>query len=184
MQLIYFLILFVTASAANAITIDFEEPGLPAVFENQSFVSKGFVFDSELGAFGVQASGGTTNAGNMVLLVSPAETISISAESGSVFSLSSLELASLEKVVSFTGYLSGGGTVQVDLLAGANLEAFSFDDSWSNLQSLEFSTSDLQGTGLGIKLDSINVSTVPIPAAVWLFGSALAGLGWFRRKTA
>jgi hypothetical protein len=27
-------------------------------------------------------------------------------------------------------------------------------------------------------------SVVPIPAAVWLFGSALAGLGWFRRKTA
>jgi hypothetical protein len=26
------------------------------------------------------------------------------------------------------------------------------------------------------------VSTVPIPAAVWLFGSALAGLGWMRRK--
>jgi hypothetical protein len=27
-------------------------------------------------------------------------------------------------------------------------------------------------------------SVVPIPAAVWLFGSALAGLGWLRRKTA
>jgi hypothetical protein len=26
------------------------------------------------------------------------------------------------------------------------------------------------------------VSAVPIPAAVWLFGSALAGLGWFRRR--
>jgi hypothetical protein len=26
------------------------------------------------------------------------------------------------------------------------------------------------------------VSSVPIPAAVWLFGSALAGLGWLRRK--
>jgi len=25
-------------------------------------------------------------------------------------------------------------------------------------------------------------TTVPVPAAVWLFGSALAGLGWFRRK--
>jgi hypothetical protein len=23
-----------------------------------------------------------------------------------------------------------------------------------------------------------------VPTAVWLFGSALAGLGWFRRKTA
>jgi hypothetical protein len=28
------------------------------------------------------------------------------------------------------------------------------------------------------------ITAVPIPAAVWLFGSALAGLGWFRRKTA
>jgi hypothetical protein len=26
------------------------------------------------------------------------------------------------------------------------------------------------------------VAAVPIPAAVWLFGSALAGLGWMRRK--
>ena len=26
------------------------------------------------------------------------------------------------------------------------------------------------------------VSAVPVPAAVWLFGSALAGLGWMRRK--
>jgi hypothetical protein len=28
------------------------------------------------------------------------------------------------------------------------------------------------------------VSEVPIPAAVWLFGSALAGLGWIKRKQA
>jgi hypothetical protein len=28
------------------------------------------------------------------------------------------------------------------------------------------------------------ITAVPVPAAVWLFGSALAGLGWFRRKTA
>jgi hypothetical protein len=27
-----------------------------------------------------------------------------------------------------------------------------------------------------------SVSAVPIPAAAWLFGSALAGLGWLRRK--
>jgi hypothetical protein len=31
---------------------------------------------------------------------------------------------------------------------------------------------------------SMTASAVPIPAAVWFFGSALAGLGWFRRKTA
>ena len=27
-----------------------------------------------------------------------------------------------------------------------------------------------------------SVSTVPVPAAVWLFGSALGGLGWMRRR--
>lgn len=31
---------------------------------------------------------------------------------------------------------------------------------------------------------TVTVSAVPVPAAVWLFGSALAGLGWMRRKQA
>jgi hypothetical protein len=30
----------------------------------------------------------------------------------------------------------------------------------------------------------LELTLVPIPAAVWLFGSALAGLGWIRRKQA
>jgi len=37
----------------------------------------------------------------------------------------------------------------------------------------------------GIAIDDVRVtltSAMPIPAAVWLFGSALAGLGWMRRK--
>jgi hypothetical protein len=32
--------------------------------------------------------------------------------------------------------------------------------------------------------DNIQINVVPIPAAVWLFASALAGLGWIRRKQA
>lgn len=31
-------------------------------------------------------------------------------------------------------------------------------------------------------ISSGQISAVPVPAAVWLFGSALAGLGWLRRK--
>jgi hypothetical protein len=27
-----------------------------------------------------------------------------------------------------------------------------------------------------------SITAVPIPTAVWLFGSAMAGLGWMRRK--
>ena len=37
---------------------------------------------------------------------------------------------------------------------------------------------------LGRNVVSGSVSAVPVPAAVWLFGSALAGLGWLRRKQA
>jgi hypothetical protein len=32
------------------------------------------------------------------------------------------------------------------------------------------------------KIESVTFSPVPIPAAVWLFGSALGLLGWMRRK--
>jgi len=50
-------------------------------------------------------------------------------------------------------------------------------------------THQYTGPGTITSLDVINpneirffVTTVPIPAAVWLFGSALAGLGWMRKK--
>jgi hypothetical protein len=35
-----------------------------------------------------------------------------------------------------------------------------------------------------VRSGDIGASIVPIPAAVWLFGSALAGLGWLRRRQA
>lgn len=39
---------------------------------------------------------------------------------------------------------------------------------------------DISVSNIGTYL--VRSSVVPIPAAVWLFGSALAGLGWMRRK--
>ena len=38
--------------------------------------------------------------------------------------------------------------------------------------------------GWGVENVRMDVQVVPVPAAVWLFGSALAGLGWMRRKQA
>ena len=51
----------------------------------------------------------------------------------------------------------------------------------SGLQSVVF-TFDTDNPGFRSNATEITVSTVPVPAAVWLFGSALAGLGWIRRK--
>jgi len=44
------------------------------------------------------------------------------------------------------------------------------EDEWVWTSAVKFDVTDFTTT------------TVPIPAAVWLFGSALAGLGWLRRK--
>jgi hypothetical protein len=37
------------------------------------------------------------------------------------------------------------------------------------------------GINMNMSVDSLSISVIPIPAAVWLFGSALAGLGWLKR---
>jgi hypothetical protein len=59
-----------------------------------------------------------------------------------------------------------------------------FDSGWQNIHRLVFTTQEpLTGNPESLGgLDNIQVSVVPVPAAVWLFGSALAGLAWLRRK--
>lgn len=45
-------------------------------------------------------------------------------------------------------------------------------------------TSGVGGYEYSVVSGSVIANVVPIPAAVWLFGSALAALGWVRRKQA
>jgi hypothetical protein len=109
-------------------------------------------------------------------------TMSIEAEDQSLFDLHSFDFSTSEITVpevQLTGYLGGGGTVNTTLaiteLAFVN---YSFGSEWSGLERIEFASPD----AISGVIDNINVSQVPIPAAVWLFGSALAGLGWMRRR--
>ena len=93
-----------------------------------------------------------------------------------------------------TGNLIGGGTVSstVDLdlisdgIGGADdFETFLFDSQWSNLWYVKFYATRqvADGTLTYVNFDNIVVSTVPIPPAIWLFGSGLLGLvGMARRK--
>jgi len=53
------------------------------------------------------------------------------------------------------------------------LGGYFFADHWTDLSFDHYSD---------IASGSVVASVVPIPAAVWLFGSALAGLGWLRRR--
>jgi len=84
----------------------------------------------------------------------------------------------------FTGITTTGDIVTTATAFGTG--------GWLNLQS--FSLKEPSGYwdyGYGtssnfanIELDSITVSAVPVPAAVWLFGSGLGLLGWLRRRQA
>lgn len=82
--------------------------------------------------------------------------------------------------------LSGGGALLIDLVngigpnltgGGLSLGAGFYDFTFGN---------NLQQGRWGVNMSVSNASVVPVPAAIWLFGTALAGLVGFgkRRKTA
>jgi hypothetical protein len=108
------------------------------------------------------------------------------------FDLLSFDMASfgLPIVTDFTitGNLAGGGILerQISLSQAITetsgvMETFYFDSGWMGLSSIEIDYTASTGFSAAV-IDNIAVSVVPVPAAVWMFGSALAGLGWFRRK--
>jgi len=53
--------------------------------------------------------------------------------------------------------------------------------NWLGVDQIRF-TAGVNTFGLGIDNVNVNVSAVPVPAAVWLFGSGLAGLIGASRK--
>ncbi|WP_279246039.1 VPLPA-CTERM sorting domain-containing protein [Candidatus Litorirhabdus singularis] len=79
--------------------------------------------------------------------------------------------------------LFGGTLVDNTYFTGTAAGAFPFTDVWSfywdrNLAVEQYSSNVLAG----IAVQTGDIAAVPIPAAVWLFGSALLGLGAIKRK--
>ena len=179
----FLLVSLLLSGSALAVTIDFDH-----AIEELEFASwdteqdyplrirtQGFEFYAPEGGFIV---GGSNNP-------CPECTTTITEATGKAFSLSSIDLAAYwpnpgDDMVTVTGTYVGGGQISTDLDLINVFTTHNFDSNWSNLSSVMFDTTTLYNV---LTMDNVVVSVVPIPAAVWLFGSALAGLGWMRRRS-
>ena len=104
------------------------------------------------------------------------------------------QVSSTGNSIDVTGFLSGGGTIATTFVSDAtpsdgfgpnvDFEVFTFGSGWTDLIALEFQTSTDQDAQFGYDNIVVNsVSVVPVPSAVWFFGSGLIGLiGVAKRK--
>jgi len=171
------LFLFASIAHASTITIDFEEfPDAGPV--GTSLSSKGYSFLAEA-VFIPGAYGAFTD---IALVYCPFCTITFANESGNPFALHSFDYAAIfvgPGTVNVTGHYAAGGVISTNLNADETVDNYQFNEAWTGLDYVVIGTIS---TSSPAGIDNIVVSAVPIPAAVWLFGSALAGLGWMRRK--
>lgn len=156
-------------NSAHSAIIDFED--VPAMEDLTELESGDFRFTADC-CFNVNYS--ATPGANRLALVNGMKTITMESVSGAAFSLSSFDSAGYYTLggINLTGYLAEGGTVQTNLEYGGNWSTLDLDNTWQNLLQVEF-----QAAGTPTVIDNIIASqVVPIPAAAWLFGSALLGL--------
>ena len=197
-------------STVQAAVIDFEgmTTNSGGGIVNNNYAEDGFFVLGNTDLFGFAdgwqnyrgASNGTTVAGLVGSLSGGQFTLS-RVDAGD-FSLQSIDLAevfeSSDSAYEFnatqvivTGQTTGNTTVQrtlsLDMLRDGqggvdDFQTFSFDGSWGSLTSVQFATLEPNAY---LSFDNIvtGAAVVPVPAAVWLFGSALAGLGWMRRRS-
>lgn len=196
-KFIYFGIVLFWSMSASATLIEFEGVALPGseVTGLNPYSESGFDFNASDNNFRVLssshsvASALTAPTGDFGFIQLPATTITITDSNLIPFSLQSFDagliFSSLSGNLDIVGNLFAGGTVASSLAisnvgstSGA-FQNFSFDNSWTNLTSLDITLS----SGNFLSIDNVQLNAVPIPAAVWLFASGLIGLiGIFRQK--
>jgi hypothetical protein len=197
MRTVACMLLMLVGGVANAglVTIDFEDT-LPTYFGLASYQEDGFTLTSNvpdgtlidindvvranLGIF----SGGTSSQSLFWGENDANSVVSLANDGGLVFDLLALDASSLYNLsgqLTLTGTLSGGGTTQQVLNLNDTLLTYNIT-GMDGLTALDIA---FDGTlyFAPFDLDNIQMSVVPLPAGIWLFGSAMLGLaGWSRRR--
>ena len=190
-------VLFTMPALAAQVTIDFEALPDTGFLNPGAFpvVTEGFSFAAPSTSQGItswpvgSADGQVFHWCGAGALCGSTDAMVMTASQPGGFDLISLDLASsllsqgtgqATENLLLTGAFIGGGTIQTTVaITSQNFSTFNLGGGWSNLASLTLDPQD--GLSVAVGLDNVVVNVVPIPAAAYLFVSALLGLGWFRR---
>jgi hypothetical protein len=188
-----FLLLASSSAYSANVTLDFEQfVGTVGTFESVqagTALGNGFQINSAIDVIWLNGLGPAPipdgTAVSIALNSNTGPSIEFGRIDGQAFDLISFQHAfggSGDYDFSITATLAGGGLVS-DLVSVTEIDSqydtFLNSGLFNNIVNFSVST---DGTTPALALDNIAVTAVPVPAAVWLFGSALAGLGWMRRK--
>jgi hypothetical protein len=180
--LITMLLLSFASANAETITIDFESLEQSENYSFESYSEDGFLFTVQNSLLAVRGTNDVWYAGSTALFNAFGGRETVFTKGGESFDLISIDLSEIEIPLgsSTVTFSRDGGHSQTFVTDGPfGFETFFFDSGFLGATSVswvsEFATPVPQ-------IDNIVINVVPIPAAIWLFGSALAGLGWLRRK--
>jgi hypothetical protein len=199
MRTILFIVLLMVGGIVQAanidVTIDFDDT-LPTYFGLSTYQEDGFTLTSNvpdgtiidvndvvranLGIF----SGGTDSQSMFWGENGTTSTISFANDGGKRFELTALDASSMGNLsgqLTLTGTLAAGGSVNQVLVLNGDLSTYNIA-GMAGLSGLDISFDGITNFA-PFDLDNVQFSVVPVPAAAWLFCSALIGLtGWARRR--
>ncbi len=197
MRMFIFLLLSAfTAHVGQAATVTATFDGSPSVAEEGGFLlwaEAGIDFAAANGSYAATQVGG----GSIRWLgPSPTPILTFSMSDGSRFSL--VQLSLFEHAFEFgeccwpvatadiVGYRADGSTVSIINIDSSSADGLvSFDSAWTDLTYVAIVDRDIgadPSNAVVLNVNSVTVAVVPVPAALWLFGSGLAGLGWRMRR--
>lgn len=200
-RLLITFIAMASSASVNAALIDFEGIASPGSYENNIshlyinnfdiYQSHGHVISSTYVNADEPNNYNSHNTDNGTdwlfndrpVPTSPAEPMYLSQIGGGSFSIQSMDFAAsgtTPSLVTLEGTYFAGGTITESIWFTPYFDTYTFSAAWSGLSEISFIGQESQMYDNFVLNEPVVV--VPVPAAIWLFGSGLIGLIGFSRN--